>query len=53
MYLFRLGEAIQIKRLQRQPDGRIRVVSDNDAYENFDVTINDSVDFEILGRVLV
>jgi phage repressor protein C with HTH and peptisase S24 domain len=53
VYLFRLEGAIQIKRLQRRPDGRIRVVSDNEHYEDFDVTLDDGTDFEILGRVLV
>lgn len=53
VYLFRLEGAIQIKRLQRRPNSRIRVVSDNDAYEDFDVTLDDGIDFEILGRVLV
>jgi len=53
VYLVRLEGAIQIKRLQRRPDGRIRVVSDNKHYDDFDVTLDDGTDFEILGRVLV
>lgn len=53
VYLFRLEGAIQIKRLQRRPDGRIRVVSDNKHYDDFDVTLDEGMDFEILGRVLV
>lgn len=53
VYLFRLEGAIQIKRLQRRPGDRIRVVSDNEHYDDFDVTLDDGTDFEILGRVLV
>jgi phage repressor protein C with HTH and peptisase S24 domain len=53
VYLFRLEGAIQIKRLQRRPGARIRVVSDNDNYDDFNIALDDGVDFEILGRVLV
>jgi len=53
VYLFRLEGTIQIKRLQRRPGSRIRVVSDNDNYEDFDVYLDEGMDFEILGRVLV
>jgi len=53
VYLFRLEGAIQIKRLQRRPGARIRVVSDNSRYDDFSIALDDGVDFEILGRVLV
>lgn len=53
VYLFRLESDIQNKHLQRRPAGRIRFVSDNPAYENFDITVDEGIDFEILGRVLV
>lgn len=53
VYHIRLEGAMQIKRLQRRPGSRIRVVSDNDAYENYDIVLDDGVDFEVLGRVLV
>lgn len=53
VYLFRLEGAIQIKRLQRRPGARIRVVSDNDNYDDFNIALDNGVDFEILGRVLV
>lgn len=53
VYLFRLEGAIQIKRLQRRPGARIRVVSDNSNYDDFNIALDDGVDFEILGRVLV
>lgn len=53
IYLFRLENTVQVKRLQRRPEGQIQVVSDNDAYDDFSITLGDSTDFEILGRVLV
>lgn len=53
VYHIRLEGAIQIKRLQRRPGGRIRIVSDNDAYEDYDIVLDDGVDFAVLGRVLV
>ena len=53
VYLFRLEGAVQIKRLQRIEGDRILIISDNDAYENRTLALNEGVDFEILGRVLV
>ena len=52
VYLFRLENALQVKRLQRLPGGRIRIISDNPAYGAEIVEVNDGVDFEIIGRVL-
>lgn len=53
VYLVRLGNAVQLKRLQRLPNQRIRVISDNEAYPNTVLQIDQEVDFEVLGRVLV
>lgn len=53
IYLFRLENAVQIKRLQRRPDKRIQVISDSGAYDDFTIALGDRTDFEILGRVLV
>jgi phage repressor protein C with HTH and peptisase S24 domain len=53
VYLFRLEGAVQIKRLQRIEGDRILIISDNDAYENRTLALDDGIDFEILGRVLV
>lgn len=53
VYLFRLEDAVQVKRLQRRPGQRIRVISDNPAYDDYWVNLDDGMDFEILGRVLV
>jgi len=53
VYLVRLENAVQLKRLQRLPNQRIRVISDNEAYPNTVLQIDQDVDFEVLGRVLV
>ena len=53
VYLIRLEGAIQIKRLQRLPGQRVRIISDNDAYPNQEIPLDDGYDFEVLGRVLV
>lgn len=52
VYLFRLEDAVQIKRLQRLPGDIIRVISDNPRYQPIDINIAESGDFAILGRVL-
>jgi phage repressor protein C with HTH and peptisase S24 domain len=53
VYLFRLEDAVQIKRLQRIEVNRILVTSDNDAYEDRTLALDEGIDFQILGRVLV
>lgn len=53
IYFFRVGNDGYVKRLQRIPSENglvIRARSENEAYETFDIT--ESMDFEILGRVL-
>lgn len=49
-YFFRVGNEGFIKILQRIPGQGIRVVSKNKDYESW--TINQTMDFEVLGRVL-
>jgi len=53
VYVIRLEGAIQIKRLQRLPGHRIRIISDNPAYPNEEISLDDGVDFEVIGQVLV
>lgn len=50
VYFFRIGEEGFIKRLQRIPGDGIRAISANKEYESW--TITQSMDFEVLGRVL-
>lgn len=53
IYVVRLEGDILVKRLQRLPGNLIKVSSDNPAYEPFTVRLDDGVDFEMLGRVVV
>tara|TARA_R110000796_G_scaffold9078_4_gene31226 strand:+ start:3969 stop:4607 length:639 start_codon:yes stop_codon:yes gene_type:complete len=50
VYLFRVGVEGFIKTLQRIPGEGIRVISENKKYESW--TIKDTMDFEVLARVL-
>lgn len=53
VYLFRLEDAVQIKRLKRIEGNCILIISDNDSYRDRTLTLNEGIDFEVLGRVLV
>jgi phage repressor protein C with HTH and peptisase S24 domain len=50
VYFFRIGNEGFIKRLQRIPGRGIIAISENKAYQDW--VINDSMDFEIFGRVV-
>lgn len=50
VYFFRVGNEGFIKRLQRIPGIGMRAISENKAYESWD--INNNMDFEVFGRVL-
>jgi phage repressor protein C with HTH and peptisase S24 domain len=50
IYFFRVGNEGFIKRLQRIPGEGIAAISENKAYREW--IINDSMDFEVFGRVL-
>jgi phage repressor protein C with HTH and peptisase S24 domain len=53
IYVSRYDGLLQVKRLQRQPKGVIRVTSDNPAYDPFSVNLQDEgTDFVIVGRVV-
>ncbi|HHP7238647.1 S24 family peptidase [Longibacter sp.] len=52
VYLYRLEESIQVKRLMRQPKRTVKVVSANEKYETYDFVVDDDdLDIEIIGRV--
>jgi len=53
VYHIRLENAVMIKRLQRLSGQRIRIISDSDAYPDQEVQLDEGIDFEVLGRVLV
>lgn len=53
IYLIRSGDALLVKRLQFLPDGKLRVISDNPAYEPFTVDLaSEESGVKILGRVV-
>ena len=52
VHLVRLEEMIYVKRLQRLPNHKVKVISDNPVYEPFEVDLKNGDDFEILGKVL-
>jgi phage repressor protein C with HTH and peptisase S24 domain len=53
IYVSRYDGLLQVKRLQRQPKGVIRVTSDNPAYDPFSVNLQEEgTDFAIVGRVV-
>lgn len=51
IYFIRLEGDVLVKRLQRLPGQKIKVSSDNKAYEPYVIEINDGIDFQILGKV--
>ncbi|MBI1262983.1 MAG: hypothetical protein GC184_14795 [Rhizobiales bacterium] len=54
IFVVRLEGDILVKRLQRVPGGKIKVSSDNPAYDPFHINLDDGgVDFALLGRVVV
>jgi phage repressor protein C with HTH and peptisase S24 domain len=50
IYFFRVGNEGFVKRLQRIPGVGLRAISENKAYESWD--IKDNMDFEVFARVV-
>lgn len=53
IYVYRYEGAVFVKRLMKESASRIRVISDNEAYPEQLIDLDDGTDFEVLGRVLV
>jgi len=52
VYVIRLDDELLIKRVQFLPRGKVRIISDNKAYDSFDVDTRDpDTGFEFVGRV--
>lgn len=51
VYAFRLEDTLHVKRLQRLPDNRLRVLSTNDRYPSYDIDMDVHADFELIGKV--
>lgn len=53
VFLLRIDGSLLVKRIQRLPGGRIKVKSDNQAYESFELDLAKPDDgFSIIGRVV-
>ncbi|MCB6182351.1 helix-turn-helix domain-containing protein [Leeia sp. TBRC 13508] len=53
LYVLRVDGNLIVKRVQRIPGGKLRVVSANEAYEPFEVDINNPPDdFAVIGKVV-
>jgi phage repressor protein C with HTH and peptisase S24 domain len=53
VYVLRLDGMLLIKRLQRFPASVVKIVSDNPAYETFEINLNKlTEEFTIIGRVV-
>jgi len=53
IYVVRLDGQLLVKRLQRFPGRKIKISSDNTAYETYMIEVDRGMDFVILGRVLL
>lgn len=52
VFAFRYHDELYIKRVQRIPGGRLKMISDNPKYEPFVVDHADRDDFQVLGRIV-
>jgi phage repressor protein C with HTH and peptisase S24 domain len=53
LWVVRLGQTTLVKRVQSLPKNLLRVVSDNPAYQEFQMDMNEEQpDFELVGRVV-
>ena len=52
VYVLRMDGALLVKRLQRKPGGLIKVSSDNQSYDSFEVNPKEFSDFAVIGRVV-
>ena len=53
IFVIRSDSLLQVKRIQRQTGGILRITSDNPAYEPFTINLNDeNLDFKVIGKVI-
>ena len=52
IYLVRLENMVYVKRIQRLPAHKVKIISDNPIYTPFEVDLKNGDDFEILGKVV-
>ncbi|MBW7998414.1 MAG: helix-turn-helix transcriptional regulator [Candidatus Glassbacteria bacterium] len=52
IYAIRQDHTLKIKRIQHFQGGRIKIISDNPAYESILLALDEAVDFALIGRVI-
>lgn len=53
IFVIRIDDRLWVKRIQWLPAGNIRLISENDIYESFDIDLKDEgIDFEVIGQVV-
>ena len=51
IYAFSIDDTLYIKRIQKLPDGRLRVKSDNDFYDDLFIEYPPAENFRIIGQI--
>lgn len=52
IYAIRSGEMIWVKRIQRQIDGSLLLISDNKLYPPMSIKLDESTDVDVIGKVV-
>lgn len=52
IYVIRSGEITWVKRIQRQIDGSLLLISDNKLYPAMSIKLDESMDVDIIGKVV-
>lgn len=53
IYVIRIGDTLHVKRIQRQLDGSLKIISDNKVYEPYVISGADLDQVQIVGRVVL
>lgn len=52
IYVIRSGDTLWVKRIQKQIDGSLLLISDNDTYPPMSLTLADHPDIQVIGQVV-
>lgn len=53
IYVIRIGDTLHVKRIQRQLDGSLNIISDNPRYQPYTISGADLEHVQIVGRVVL
>ena len=53
IYIVRLEGNVLVKRIQILPGQKIKISSDNPSYDPYEIKLDEGVDFDILGKVVL